>query len=225
VTGTRTPPPQEDSAVKAVVNGLKSALGRAGSLTASGLGEAVEAPVRALTRRAAESAVAAPRAALTKEEGLAKALAARPGSPVLGNTAATALAARVARRFGPLKFLARKTPMWVIAAAGPALYASVTRGADEVGMVASHLAHRARAAGMQPDPELVRRAAVQLLSGTTVDTSSAPRHGPLVMSWLTRAVKAALPFGAAVATRDPASLAAAAARVPPAVVARADEVA
>jgi hypothetical protein len=44
------------------------------------------------------------------------------------------------------------------------------------------------------------------------------------MAWLKRAIKAALPFGASVATREPASLAAAAPAVHPAVVARADEV-
>jgi hypothetical protein len=216
-------PPQDDSSARAVVNGLKVALGRAGSLGAAGLGEAVEVPARALTRRAAESAVAAPRP-LAEERALARALAERPGTPAIGSAAATALAAKVAQRFGRLKFLARRTPTWVVAAAGPALYASVTRGADEIAMVASHLAHRARAAGMQPDPERVWRAAVQVVSGTTVDTGADPRHGPLVLSWLTRAVKAALPFGASLATRDPRSMAAAAAAIHPAVLAQADEV-
>ncbi len=216
-------PPQDDGAVKAVVHALKSALGRAGTLTATGLGEAVEAPARALTRRAAEAAVAAPRP-LADEKALARALAAGPGSPALGSATAAAMATRVAQRFGPLKFLARRTPLWVVAAAGPAIYSSVTRGGDEVGMVASHLVHRTRAAGMQPDPERVWRAAVQLVSGTTVDTGVDPRHGSLVLSWLKRAVKSALPFGAGVATRDPASLAAAAATLHPASVARADVV-
>jgi hypothetical protein len=213
----------DENLVKAVVNGLKVALGKANTLTAAGLSEVVEAPARALTRRAVESAVAAPRP-MAEEHALAKALAQRPGSPLLGSTAATALAARLARRVGPLKFLARRTPMWVVAAAGPAFYASVARGADEVGMVASHLVHRVRAAGMKPDPERVWRAAVQLVAGTAVDTGMDPRHGALVMAWLKRAIKAALPFGASVATRDPASLAAAAAAVHPAVVARAHEV-
>jgi hypothetical protein len=216
--------PPDDNAVAAVISALRAALGKAGSLTAAGLSEAVEAPARSLTRRAAEGAVAAPRP-LGKETALARALSERSGSPVLGSTAASALAAKVARRFGPMKFLARRTPMWVLAAAGPALYASVARGSDEIGMVASHLALRTRAAGMEPDVERVRRAAVQLVTGDTVDTGTEPRHGPLVVAWLTRAVKAALPFGASVATRDPASLAAAASKVPPVVLARSDEVA
>ena len=216
-------PPPDDTAVKAVVNGLKDALGRAGSLTASGITEAVDAPLRALTRRATENAVAAPRSVAT-ESSLAKLLAERPGTPAIGNAAATALAAKVAQRFGKLKFFARRTPMWVVAAVGPALYASVTRGADEIGLLASHLVLRTRAAGMEPDPERVRRAAVQLATGVPVDTGAEARHGPLVLSWLTRAVRAALPFGASVATRQPASLAAAAASVPPAVVARSHEV-
>ncbi len=205
------------------MNALKAALGKAGALTASGVTEAVDLPVRTLTRRAAESAVAAPRP-LSERQALVRALAERPGVPAIGSATASAMAARVARRFGPLKFLTRRTPMWVAAAAGPALYASVTRGANEVGMVASHLVHRARAAGMEPDPERVWRAAVQIVSGATVDTGVDPRHGPLALSWLTRAVKAALPFGASIATRDPESMAAAAAAIPPAVIARADEV-
>ncbi|MEA2972841.1 MAG: hypothetical protein QOG82_1299 [Actinomycetota bacterium] len=216
-------PPQEDTTVKAVVNGLKAALGKAGSITASGITEAVDAPVRALTRRAAESAVAAPRA-VADEKALARLLAERPGTPAIGNAAAAAMAAKVAQRFGKLKFFARRTPMWVVAAVGPALYASVTRGSDEIGLLASHLVHRARAAGMEPDPERVRRAAVQLATGVPVDTGADARHGPLVLSWLTRAFKAALPFGASVATRQPASLAAAAAAVAPAVVARSHDV-
>ena len=167
--------------------------------------------------------MAAPRA-VADENALARLLAERPGTPAIGNAAAAAMAAKVAQRFGKLKFFARRTPMWVIAAVGPALYASVTRGSDEIGLLASHLVHRARAAGMEPDPERVRRAAVQLATGVPVDTGADARHGPLVLSWLTRAFKAALPFGASVATRQPASLAAAAAAVSPAVVARSHEV-
>ncbi len=216
-------PGPDEGAVKAVVNGLKAVLGRAGEITAAGLGEAVEAPARALTRRAAENAVSTPRP-LADEKALARALAERPSSPALGSATATALAARVARRFGPLKFLTRRTPLLMVAAAGPALYSSVTWGAEEVAMVASHLTHRARAAGMQPDPVRVWRAAVQVVSGATIDTGADPRHGALLLSWIKRAVKAALPFGASVATREPASLAAAAASVHPALVARADEV-
>ena len=74
------PPPANDTFVGAVVNGLKAALGKAGSLTLAGLSEAVEAPARALTRRAAETAVAAPRP-LADEAALARALAERPGPP------------------------------------------------------------------------------------------------------------------------------------------------
>lgn len=218
-----TTPGRDEPAVAAVVNGLKSALAKAGNLTVSGLTEAVDAPMRALTRRVAEQAVAAPRP-LPDEQALARMLAERPATPAIGGATATALATKVVARFGKLRFLARRTPMWVIAAVGPTIYSSVTRGSDEIGMLASHLVYRARAAGMEPDPERVRRAAVQLATGVPVDTGAEARHGPLVLSWLTRAVKAALPFGTSVATRDPASLAAATARVPPAVVARADEV-
>ena len=82
----------------------------------------------------------------------------------------------------------------------PALVASVARGADELGLVASHLVLRARAKGIEPDPERVRRVAVQIASRRAVDPDQEPKHGPLVVSWLRRAFRAALPFTAGVAT-------------------------
>ena len=79
--------------------------------------------------------------------------------------------------------------------------------------VASHLTHRARAAGVEPDLERVRRAAVQIVSRQTVDPEVEPSHGALAVQWIRRGVRAALPFTAGVATRDPDGLADAAAKV------------
>jgi hypothetical protein len=116
---------------------------------------------------------------------------------------------------GIFGFLARRTPLWLVATAVPALVASVTRGADELRLLASHLVHRARAKGIEPDPERVRRAAVQIASRQAVDPEREPSHGRLVVAWLRRAFRAALPFTAGVATSDPEGLAAAAADVDP----------
>jgi hypothetical protein len=103
--------------------------------------------------------------------------------------------------------------MWLLAGAVPALVASVSRGSDELGLVAAHLALRARAAGVEPDPERVRRAAIQVMSGSPVDPDTEPGHGSLVLAWLRRGGRAALPFTAGVATANPDGLAARAAEV------------
>jgi hypothetical protein len=108
----------------------------------------------------------------------------------------------------------------MLIAAIPALYASVTHGAGELRLVASHLALRARAAGIEPDVERVRRVAVQVLRGDPIDPEQEPRHGPLAVRWLRRAAWAALPFTSGVSTRDPDGVAAAAASVPPSLLRR-----
>jgi hypothetical protein len=94
----------------------------------------------------------------------------------------------------------------------------VSRGAEELGLVASHLAVRSRQQGIEPDPERLRRVAVQIVRNQPVDADVEPSHGPLAVTWLRRAARAALPFTAGVATRDPEGLARAAAQVDPAVL-------
>jgi hypothetical protein len=200
--------------VQGVVQAAVDALGRAGSASAGALADTVEGAARSLTRRMVVDAVASPRG-VEDREALARALAARPVSPALAGATIAALGLRLARRVRRLGFLARRTPLWLVATAVPALVASVSRGADELGLVASHLVLRARAKGIEPDPERVRRVAVQIASRRAVDPDQEPRHGPLVVSWLRRAFRAALPFTAGVATSDPDGLAAAAADVDP----------
>ena len=126
-----------------------------------------------------------------------------------------AVAVRLLSRFKVVKAVAKKSPLWLLATAVPALVASVSRGADELGMVASHLVHRARAAAVEPDLERVRRASVQIVSHLPVDPEVEPSHGRLAVGWLKRAARAALPFTAGVATADPEGLAAAASELDP----------
>jgi hypothetical protein len=197
-----------------VVQAAVDAVGRAGTASAATVADAVEGTGRALTRRMVGDAVTAPRA-VADGDSLARALAERPVAPALGGATAAALGLRAAGRIPRLGFLARRTPLWLLATAVPALVASVARGADELGLLASHLVHRARVEGIEPDPERVRRVAVQIASHRAVDPDHEPSHGPLVVSWLRRAVRAALPFTSGVATRDPDGLAAAAAEVDP----------
>jgi hypothetical protein len=200
--------------VQGVVQAAVDALGRAGSASAGALSDAVEGAARSLTRKMVVDAVSSPRR-VDDREALTRALAARPVSPALAGATIAALGLRLAQRFRRLGFLARRTPMWLFATAVPALLASVSRGADELGLVASNLVLRARAKGIEPDPERLRRVAVQIASRRPVDPEQEPRHGPLVVAWLRRAFRAALPFTSGVATSDPDGLAAAAADVDP----------
>jgi len=201
-------------AVRSVVRVAVATAGQAGRASAEALGEAVEAPARALARRVTARAVAQP-APVADRATLAEALARPARGPALGGTTAAALAARVARRIGPLRFLARRAPMWLVVSAGPALHASISRGADELGLVASHLVLRARQAGVQVEPELVRRAAVQVLAGAPVDPEAEPHHARLALEWIARAARSALPRSAGLAPPDPDAIAAAAAGVAP----------
>lgn len=198
--------------VRGVVQTAVDALSRAGSASASAVAEALESAARRLTRRVAtEAAVSRPD--LADEARLQRSLAARPEVTAMAGATTAAVVLRLGRRFRPLNFLARRTPAFLLATAVPAALASVSRGADELGMVVSHLAHRARADGIEPDVERVRRVAVQILSFRPVDPGVEPSHGRLAWMWIRRAVRAALPFTSGVATADPDRLAGAAAAV------------
>jgi hypothetical protein len=199
--------------VQGVVQTALDAVARAGTVSAAGVTDALENAGRSLSRRVV--ARAAGREAMADRHALAHALADKPRIPALGSATLAALALKVASRFRALGFLARRTPAFLLATAVPALAASVSRGADELGLVSAHLIARARAEGVEPDLERVRRAAVQLVSHRPVDPEVEPSHGGLAVIWLRRAVRAALPFTAGVATADPEGLARAAADVDP----------
>ncbi len=213
--GAADPVVAED--VRGVVQTAVDAVTRAGTVSAAGVTEALDNAGRSLARRVVTGA-ATSRPALADRDTLAEALADKPRVTALGSATTAALALKFAGRFRRLGFLARRTPAFLVAAAVPALVASVTRGADELGMVSSHLVHRARAQGIEPDLERVRRAAVQIVSHRAVDPETEPSHGALAVLWLRRALRAALPFTAGVATADPEGLASAAAEVDPALL-------
>jgi hypothetical protein len=60
---------------------------------------------------------------------------------------------------------------------------------------------------------------VQIVSHRIVDPDTEPSHGALAVQWLRRAVRAALPFTAGIATADPEGLAAAASELDPRLLA------
>jgi hypothetical protein len=198
--------------VGGVVRTAVDAVGRAGTISASALTDALESAGRSLARRAVAGAATEGKD-MADPAALRTALADKPRLPALGSATTAAVALKFVSRFRRLGFLATRTPAFLVAAAIPAFVASVTRGADELGMVASHLVHRARAEGVEPDIGRVRRAAVQIVSRRPIDPETEPSHGALVLQWLRRAVRATLPFTAGVATADPEGLARASAEL------------
>ncbi len=209
-----------DAAVEEEAAGLvRTALdtvARAGTLSVGAVSDALEGGARSLARRVVADSAA--RRTVPDRDALARSLATRPDVPIFATATAAALAIRVAGRFRRLKFLAKRSPMWLLATAVPALLASVSRGAEELGLVAGYLVARARATGVEPDLERVRRSAVQVVTRRTIDPETEPSHGGLAVAWLRRAARAALPFTAGVATADPEGLAAAAEAVDPATL-------
>jgi hypothetical protein len=198
--------------IRELVENAVGAVGRAGVTSAAGVADAVEGAGRSIARRMVSAALTQPRHVPDRKK-LAAALAEKPSTPFLASGTAAALAGRFMRHVGPLKFVSRRTPAFLLASAVPALVASVQRGADELGLVAAHLAARAREEGVEPDAERLRRVAVQVASGVPVDADVEPRHGPLAVKWLRRAARAILPFSSGVATADPEGLARAAVAV------------
>jgi hypothetical protein len=216
-----SPPSARSRDANAILRAAFDAFRRGGRITANALADAVDGAARVLVRRVINGVLDDPQP-VPSEQALADALASRSEPPALGQATAAMLAARLARRLGPWRGLFGRTPMWLVAAAVPAFYTSIVRGADELELVASHLVHRARAAGVEPDAERLRRMSVQVLSGDAADPGAEPRHGRLAVRWMRRAGRAVLPFSRGIATRDPVGIAAAAAAVPPSALARAN---
>jgi hypothetical protein len=210
------PAQTSDEEAAGLVRTALDAVARAGSLSVGAVSDALESGARSLARRVVADAVT--RRAVADRDVLARSLAARPEVPIFATATAAALTLRIAGRFRRFKFVAKRSPMWLLATAVPALVASVSRGAEELGLVAGYLAARARQAGVEPDLERVRRAAVQVVSRRRIDPDTEPSHGGLAVAWLRRAARAALPFTAGVATADPEGLAAAAEAVDPATL-------
>ncbi|MEO7442854.1 MAG: hypothetical protein ABIW46_04900 [Acidimicrobiales bacterium] len=203
-------------AVAALVRATVAGAGQAGRQSADALGQAVEAPGRAVARRVTAQALARPPTRpLGDRASLAAALGSRATRRAPVASGGAAMAAKLAGRVGPLRFLARRTPMWMLVAAAPALRSSIARGADELGLVVSYLVGRARDAGVQPDPDRLRRAAVQIVSGLPVDPGVEPSHARLALAWIERAAREALPLAAGTAMADPEGVARAADEVSP----------
>jgi len=174
---------------------------------------------RAFVRRVVNRAVADPRAIDDRAALLDALSTSTTQDPAHFSAASMALAAgTMLRRVGPLKSVAKRTPLFAVAAATPEIYTSLSRGVQDVGAIASFLTLRATAAGHQADADRIRRATVQLLVGDRLAPDAEPEHDRLVRSWVRRTARGFLPFAKRGDTGRNQRIAAVAAAIDPALL-------
>jgi hypothetical protein len=174
---------------------VREVAARGWSLAGSGtqaLAGGVEDALRAMVRRRVDRAMR-PGAPAVDADALVDALDPRSGpalSPWIG-----AGAARLARTGRVAKVVGGRTPLGLAVRFGPAVHAAVTTSIRGIDAAAAHVVHRARAEGVEPDPERVHRVVVQALGGGGIDPHGEADHGRLLRGWLAAAGRRAVPFG------------------------------
>ena len=99
-------------------------LAKGGQASAAAVSRSTEGAATTLTKRVIRNAVAQPRP--EEHRMLTQALATRPSGATLAGPFA-AMAARAASKVSALRFLTRRTPMWMLATVVPALWSAVAR--------------------------------------------------------------------------------------------------
>ena len=174
---------------------VRAVAARGWSLAGSGtqaLAGGLDDALRALVRRRVDRAMR-PGTPAVDADALVDALDPRSGpalSPWIG-----AGAARLARTGRVAKVVGGRTPLGLAVRFGPAVHAAVTSSIRSIDAAAAHVVHRARANGVEPDPERVHRVVVQALGGGGIDPHAEADHGRLLRGWLTTAGRRAVPFG------------------------------
>jgi hypothetical protein len=180
-------------------------------------GAQLERLSRSFLRRTVDRAIASP-VPIADQAALAAALDTPRSDVLLSTTSSALIVGKVLRRVGPLKGLAKRTPMLAAATAVPEVYTSLSGGVDEVTAVASFLALRVRETGASPDADRIRRVTVQLLDRRHVNPDLEPEHDQLVWSWLKRAGRGLLPFADRGRRSNAARIASVAAALDPATL-------
>jgi hypothetical protein len=207
-----------DRRVLALLLAFLRSMKRAGRNPVRTARDELERAARSFSRRIVLDAIADPQPVDNRIE-LRDALADDKHSSVIGGATAALAAVKLLEKIGPMKVLSKRTPWLMLATGLPTAYSSFARGADDLALVSSFLVNRARHSNHEPDPDRVRRVAVQLLHDDRVDPDAEPSHGGLVSSWAWRAVRSALPFSGRSAARHARSLSTAAASVDPTMLA------
>lgn len=179
-----------------VVAALQAAIGKGRELGASGLsglGAGVDDVIRRVVDDRVDPALERVHPPLSPGE-LTAALAAG-GRPSVAKQVGSRSVNRLVRRTGPLRAIGGRTPIGLALRYGPALYDVVGDALRTMDVVATQLASRAADAGVDPDPDRLRAAVVQLLTQRTVDPGGEVDHLALARTWLGRAGSRLMPFG------------------------------
>ncbi len=157
------------------------------------LGDGADAAVSALVGARVQRAVDVTRPVAPATD-LARAL-----EPPSGAATVAAQVGRVSSRLARRSRLARavtgRTPAGLALRLGPAVVDTVRGGVRAVDAVAATVAARARAAGVEPDPDRVRTVVVQALVGDPVDPDASADHARLALAWLARVGADVAPLG------------------------------
>lgn len=191
-------PPDESAArtVDEVIAALQSAIGKGrelGSASLAGIGSGVDDAIRRMVDDRVSRALDRPGAPLT--EGALTAALAAGGRSSLSRRVSSRGVARLARSARPLRALGGRSPAGLALRFGPALYDVVGEALRNIDTVATQLAARADAAGVDADPERLRTVVVQVLTGQPVDPDDEADDRALARTWLTRAGSHLAPFG------------------------------
>lgn len=184
---------------------------RGWSLAGSGaqaLGSGVDDALRVLLTTRVERALR-PDAGPVTTDSLIAALDATPSAVPAWLGAGMARLARTGRA---AKAVGGRTPVGLALTFGPAVYSAITSNLGSLDASIAHLVTRARASGVDPDPDRLRRVAVQALTGAPIDPEIDPDHGSLLRLWIGQAGRRAVPFGERInglrGGRTPAAIAA-----------------
>lgn len=175
---------------------VRAALARTRQLAAggvdvvgAGLDDAVRALVDRRVRRALRSTSPPPGSA-----DVVLALSAG-GGPSAGARRLGQAGIWLASRGKVARAVGGRTPAGLALAMGPSLYDAVSSNVRGLDAAAAHLVGRARQQGVEPDPDRIRTAVVQALTGGPVDPAAEPDHGALARVWLADAGRRIAPFG------------------------------
>lgn len=178
-----------------VVAFLRTVAGRGWALAGTGahaVDDRVEDALRVLVGRRVARALR-PGSARVSTDQLVDALGPRSGpviSPWIG-----AGAARLARTGRAVKVLGARTPLGLAVRFGPAVSAAVVGNVRRLDAAIARLVTRARDDHVEPDPERLRRVAVQALAGEPIDPDVPVDHRVLARVWMGEAGRRAIPFG------------------------------
>ncbi len=157
------------------------------------LGDGLDDALRVLVHHRVERALA-PGAAAVHAPQLVEALGPTSSSGSMAQRFGSG-GARLARRTRLARSVTSRTPVGMALRFGPGLVDVAAGSLRSLDATAAHLVTRARDARIEPDPDRLRAAVVQVLIGDAVDPDADVDHIALARVWLADAARRLAPLG------------------------------